>query len=246
MFGFDLPVNGTVLLFTLLASALTGIAVGLLPAWIATRTDVNAALKQGARGATGDRSRHRLRQALIVLELALALVLLSGAGYFVRGMQRLAHADMGWKPDGLVTAVLSLPYNCEVRDRRPVPGLLRQAGRPSCPSCPAPSRPPSRPRFPSPDSGEAASLAIEGRPPAPQGKAPLTYYNSVTPGHFATLGMRVVAGRDFTEADRADSLPVAIINESMARLLWPGQSVIGKRSGIPTRPSPTGSRSSAS
>jgi predicted permease len=232
VFGFNLPINGTVLLFTLLASALTGIAVGLLPAWIASRTDVGAALKQGARGSTGDRSRHRLRQALIVLELALALVLLTGAGYFVRGMQRLARADMGWKPDGLVTAVLSLPFTPKYASDAQCQAFFDKLGT-KLSELPGAQQTAIAATLPVTGFWRSSSLAIEGRPPAPQGKAPLTYNNSVTPGHFAALGMRVVAGRDFTEADRADSRPVAIINESMARIFWPGQSAIGKRVGDP-------------
>ena len=109
--GFDVPINGSVLAFTLIASVATGVAVGTIPAWFASRTDANTALKQGSRGSTGDRSRHRVRKALIICELALSLALLAGAGYFVRGMQRFAHADMGWRPDGLLIATLTLPTN---------------------------------------------------------------------------------------------------------------------------------------
>ncbi len=230
--GLDLPINGTVLLFTLLASALTGVAVGLLPAWLASRTDVSAALKQGARGSTGDRSRHRLRQALIVFELALALVLLSGAGYFVRGMQRLAHADLGWKPDGLVTAILSLPFTPKYTTDAQCQAFFDKLES-KLTELPGAQQTAISATLPITGFWRSSSLAIEGRPPPAHGKEPLTYNNSVTPGHFATVGMRIVAGRDFTAADRADSRPVVIINETMARTFWPGESAIGKRIGDP-------------
>ena len=103
--GLTLPLDLNVLAFTLGAAVLTGALFGTAPAWLAGRVEVNAVLKQRSRGSTAGRASHRLRHGLIVAELVLALVLLGGAGFFVRGMQRLAHADMGWKPDGLVTAV---------------------------------------------------------------------------------------------------------------------------------------------
>jgi predicted permease len=226
--GMAMPVDTRVLAFTVLASMAAGIAAGTIPAWIAARTDVNTALKQGARGSTGDRSRHLFRRALIVAELALALVLLAGAGFFVRGMQRFTKADMGWKPDGLVTANLSLPFNANyVNDAQcqaffdklvagigEVPGLQKATLATFLPIV---------------GFWKSAAIDIQGRPHSVGGKGPVVYVNSVTPGHFDTMGIRLIRGRDFTRADRSGSRRVAVINETMARVLWPGEDPVGRR-----------------
>lgn len=235
--GYAFPIDQRVLFFTLVASILTGLVVGTVPAWIATRTDVGAVLKQGSRGSTGDRSRHRLRQTLIVGELVLALVLLSGAGYFVRGMQRLAHADMGWSPDGLVTASLTLPsndhYTTDEQCQAFFDKLQSRLG-----ALPGATQTTIASTFPITGFWSSSNFLVEGRPPPQTGKEPLAYFDPVTPGYFATLGMHLRAGRDFTNADRMSTTRVGIINEAMARTLWPGQSAIGKRFGSTDRSNP--------
>src|SRR4030095_9252184 len=95
--------------FALLCSALTGLLFGTVPAWLASRADVNQALRENVRGSSAGRSHQRLRSALIVGEVAFALILLSGAGLFLRGLQRFINLDPGWRVDGLVTAQISLP-----------------------------------------------------------------------------------------------------------------------------------------
>jgi len=107
--GLNLAPDAAVLIFALLCSVLTGIVFGTVPAWIASRSDVNNALKESSRGTTSSRSQHRLRHTLIIGEVALALVLLTGAGLFVRGLQRFTHRDPGWRVGGLLTGWLSLP-----------------------------------------------------------------------------------------------------------------------------------------
>jgi putative ABC transport system permease protein len=228
--GIDFPIDRSVLVFTLLASVATGIGVGTVPAWVATRTDVSAALKQGSRGSTGDRSRHRLRQTLIVIELVLALVLLSGAGYFVRGMRRLAHADAGWKPDGLVTATLSLPFNASYATDAQCQAFFDKLGT-QLAGLPGAEQSTIAATLPVTGFWRSSDFAVEGRPQPEKGREPLAYDNSVTPGHFAAVGMHLLAGRDFTDADRSTSRAVAIINETMARTLWPGENALGKRFG---------------
>ncbi len=226
--GFDIPVNTQVLEFTLLASVVTGIAVGTIPAWIASRTDVNSALKQGSRGSTGDRSRHLFRRALIVSELALALLLMTGAGFFVRGMQRIATADMGWKPDGLVTASMSLPNSANYQTDAQCRAFLDKLGA-KLSEVPGAQQSAISAFLPVDGSWRSSGIAIEGRPAAPHGREPQTNYNSVTPGFFTTIGMRLEHGREFTAADRFDSRSVAIINEAMARDLWPGENPVGRQ-----------------
>jgi putative ABC transport system permease protein len=225
--GLDIPINGSVLAFTLAASVLTGVAIGTIPAWFASRTDANTALKQGSRGSTGDRSQHRVRKALIICELALSLVLLAGAGYFVRGMQRFAHADMGWKPDGLLTASLTLPFDANYQTNAQCQAFFDKLSS-KLAELPGARQLTITTRLPIVGFWRSSGIAVQGRPDAPHGKEPLVYDASVTPGNFAALGMRLLRGRDFTSADRADTHPVVIINEAMAKELWPGEDPIGK------------------
>jgi putative ABC transport system permease protein len=202
--------------------------VGIVPAWIASRTDVNEALKQGTRGSTGGRSRRLFRQGLIVAELALALVLLAGAGFFVRGMQRLATADAGWRPDGLVTASLSLPFSPKYATDAECQAFYdKLALRMS--ELPGAQQATLSVSLPIEGFWRSGNIVVEGRAAPQKGKEPLTYYNSVIPGHFSTVGIRLLQGRDFSDADRAGSHAVAIVNESMAKDLWPGESALGKR-----------------
>jgi predicted permease len=226
--GVDLPINTDVLIFTLLASAVTGVVVGTIPAWIASRTDVNAALKQGSRGSTGDASQHLFRQALIVAELALALILLAGAGFFVRGTQRLASADLGWRPDGLTVASMSLPYNVNYQTDAQVQAFFDKLSARMA-ALPGTQQATISAYLPITGFWRTSGIAVEGRAVRAHGMEPLVYYNSETPGNLGNLGMRLTSGRDFTTADRADTVPVAIINESMARDLWPGENPIGRR-----------------
>ena len=236
--GFDIPINMAVLLFTLAASVATGVAVGTIPALIASRTDVNAALKQGSRGSTGDRSRHLLRRGLIVSEMTLALVLLAGAAFFVRGTQRLANADMGWKPDGLTTATLSLPFNANYLSDAQCRAFFDKLSA-KLDALPGVTQASISTYLPVLGFWRNSGIVVEGRPAPARGREPLVDYNSETPGTLANLGMHLVRGRDFNAGDRAGSRPVAIINEAMARALFPGEDSIGRRIADATAKAPT-------
>ena len=226
--GLDMPVNMPVLIFTLVASAAAGVAAGTIPALIASRADVNAALKQGSRGSTSDPSRHLIRKVLIVSELAMALILLSGAAYFVRGMQRLAKADLGWNPDGLVVASMSLPFNAAYSSVAQCQAFFDRLDS-RLAALPGVRQRTIAAYLPIVGFWRTQRIKVQGKAPPPAGKEPIAYPNSVTPGHFDTLGIKLLAGRDFTSADRSDSRRVAIIDESMARTLFPGENPIGKR-----------------
>jgi predicted permease len=226
--GYEFPMDTRVLVFTLIASVMTGLIVGLVPAWIASRADVNSALKQGSRGSEGGGSRHRLRQILVVSELALALMLLAGAGYFVRGMQRFSTMDTGWKPDGLITASMSIPFNANYTTDEQCRAFFDKLSR-KLTELPGAKETAIAATLPITGSWRSGQILIEGRPIPPKGKETLSYYDSVTPGQFSTVGMRLISGRDFLDSDRPNSRQVAIINETMARVLWPGESAIGKR-----------------
>jgi putative ABC transport system permease protein len=217
--------------FALLCSVLTGLIFGTVPAWLASRADVNQALRENVRGSSTGRSHQRLRSALIVGEVAFALILLTGAGLFLRGLQRFANLDPGWRVDGLVTAQISLPrakytnadqrraFHQRLEERlAALPGVERVALSSS------------QPVFGFNSSG---GVLIEGQPEPAPGQYPEVFQEPVSLGYFDTFGIRLLSGRAFTSADAAGRPEVVIINETMARRFWPNESPIGKRIGSP-------------
>jgi predicted permease len=195
---------------------------------MATRSDVNQALKQNARG-TADRSQHRLRNTLIVGQVALALVLLAGSALFVGGLRQFMHRDPGWTMDGLLTGVINLSgesypddekrraFHSRLEERlSDQPGITRVALAQSLPIWPY---------------GSSTNLIVEDQPPPAPGQAPLFYITPVSSGFFDTLGIPFSMGSTFSPDTRADGPRVAVINESAARRFWPTESPIGKRLG---------------
>jgi predicted permease len=235
--GLAVPLDAEAFGFAVLISSVTGIGFGLLPAWLASRTNVSGALKQGARGTTPARAQHRVGHTLVVAETALALVLLASAAFFVGGLKRFAQRDLGWHPEGIFSATFNIGSTPEARSSAERLNAHRAAiverWEERLAHLPGVERVALARRLPTWTYGNTARFAINGRPDAPAGHEPVAFTDSVTPGFFDTLGLRVLAGRGFTAADRADSVPVTIINESMARALWPGQNPIGQRIGSP-------------
>jgi predicted permease len=215
-----------VLGFAVALAVLTGVAFGLLPALLASRTDVNRALKLSAGSSTADRSRHRLRDALIVSEIVLSLVLLVSASFFTRGLTQLTHRDLGWQPDRLITGAVALPwskYGTDESRRQFIQRLeTNLVGLPGVEHAAITQSPPTfggSPQFVSLDAPAA------GAPNSPLS----AMLNNVSSDYFATIGLSLLRGRVFTAADRDGSPPVAVINETMSRQLWPGQDPIGHR-----------------
>jgi predicted permease len=222
--GLSLPLSWPVLAFAFAAATASGIAFGLLPGLLAARTDVNDTLKQGSR-TTGAGSHHRLRQALIVVEVALALVLLSGAGFFLRGLDRFAARDHGWRTDHLLTASLALPESKYGEDPAQVAFYERLETRLS--ALPGVEHVALSRSVPFGGFNFGQRLIVEGRPLPKPGAELVRDVNGVSPDFFATMGMVLREGRTFTAADRIGPTRT-IINEAMARQLWPGESAIGK------------------
>jgi predicted permease len=218
-----------VLTFTLVVSLLTGIAFGLLPAWLAARANVSDALKQGSRGTTASRSQHRVRHALIVAQIALALMLLVGATFFLRGLDRITHRNPGWRTDHLLTAYLSLRGpNVATTAAREAFFLRLQERLAAIPGVERVGIGTSLPTY---GLGNSSGFVVEGQPMPEPGRGHRAAVAAVLPGYFETLGIRFVAGRDFAATDSVDKPHVVVINETMARQLWPGQNPIGKRIG---------------
>ncbi len=237
-FDNDMPLDWRVLAFTFGAALLTAAVFGTVPALLASRADVNEALKQGSRGATSDRSRRWLRQCLVVAELALALTLLAGAGFFVAGIYKVTHQALGWQGDNVVVGFIELDHEHfgEQLDPRSLAfGDRLLAELRALPGAQGAALSIDSPAWELRDDG----YQVEGRPPPQKGQEPMAGSTPASPGFLQVYGIRLVQGRDFNETDRPGSSPVVIVNESMARKCWPGENPIGKRIGTTGGDKPT-------
>ncbi len=223
----DVGIDKTVLLFTVLIALATGVVCGLAPALRAFRTDLQESLKSGGRGSTAGRSEHRTRALLVISEVALALVLLVGAGLMLRTFQHLQAVDPGFDPHH----VLTLEVAAGGRAYPTGPGRIRFFEQ-------LRTRLEALPRVESvslinhlPISGDIWTLGIiiYGRPDPPPAQQPTAAYRVVQPGYFATMKIPMLQGRDFDNHDIRDTTPVAIVNEALAKHHWPGAPAIGQR-----------------
>jgi putative ABC transport system permease protein len=210
--------------FTLLVSVVTGVLFGFAPAWRASRTDLNSLLKEGSRGAG---SRSRLRSALIVGQVAAALILLAGAGLLMRSFYEIEHVDAGFDPEHVMTMRLA-PAQFKYRGHTDsviqlASGILRSVS--ALPGVKSAGISTDVPLLGNP----IYIMRFEGRPPVTPSQAPLANYFAVTPGYFETMGMRVLRGRPITDRDIAGSPPVVVVNQTLVNRYFPGQDPIGKR-----------------
>lgn len=230
-FDMDMPLNLRVIGFTFLVSLVAGALFGTFPAWMATGVDSAAALKSGGRGSTSDRSRHWLRQGLVVIELAMAVTLLAGAGFFVSGIYRLTHRELGWDTTHELVGSVGLGQDDwggdKFRAKREALFDRTLETLRALPGVQAASLSSGSPLW----GSRMESFRVEGVPPPNKGEEPAGGYFSVSPGWFAVYGMHLVQGREFNAQDRPDSAPVVIVSESLAAKFWPGQSALGKRLG---------------
>jgi predicted permease len=229
----DATIDARVLGFTVIVSLLTGIVFGLAPALAASRSSVlSEALKEGGRGSGESIARSRLRSTLVVVEVALALVLLIGAGLLTRSLIRLNDINPGFNPNGVLTASISLPAS-SYRD----PGqriafwrqLFEQLG--STPGVVASGAASSLPLT---QHNTGTGLVIEGRPVPQPSDTPIVWFRMVYAYYFRAMEIPLRAGRLFNDQDQKGP-PVALVNETMARRHWPNEDVIGRRftNGLP-------------
>ena len=216
--------DGRVLLFTFSISILTGLVFGLLPAWHIAREDVNLSLKDGGRSPGN--VRRRLRTGLVVGEIALASLLLVGAGLTLRSFHRLLNTDAGFEIAGRTTALLVLPSRKYADDGKRLAALeeieRRFAAIPGVHGAGATSR------LPLGNENSRMGVGIEGREPTPDTPT-RAHIRAVTPSFFEAMAMRLVSGRQFGAVDDEKSPPVAIVNQTMADRYWPGTSPLGRR-----------------
>jgi predicted permease len=222
----EVRVDAPVLLFTLAVSLLTGALAGAIPAWRLTRANPNDALKQGGR-AESDAGSPILRSALVTIEVALALMLMFGAGLLVRSLGRLRGVDPGFDPRNVLRAQLSIPQQkypaSESQRRFYEQALARVRALPGVKAAGAIST------LPLTDGGSTQPIAVEGRPAASLSEQPEVAVRVMTPGTLAALGIPLRRGRDFTDADTESSPGVVLVTESMAKKFWPGEDAVGKR-----------------
>ena len=225
--GASVQLDYKVFGFALLCSVVTGVLFGTVPAWFASRADVNLALRQNSRGSTAGRSQHRLRHSLVIGEVAFAMILLAAAGLFLRGLQRFINADPGWRVDGLMTAQMSLRGEKYANDKQRIAFLIDLEDRlRTLPGVQHVAIGGSQPVF---GFNSSSSFLVEGRPEPPPDKYPEMFFEPVSGDYFATLGARLQQGRTFNAADTTDHPNVVIINETTAHTFWPNESPIGRR-----------------
>jgi len=222
---FDsLAIDPRVLLYALGATALTAVLAGLLPAWQSSRYEPVEALKGGGRGMSSGARARRLRQALLVAEIALAIVLLAGASLLIRSLLRVQAVDPGLDPGPVLTAAINMPFATEQEYDR-LPGLYRQmlANIEALPGVRAAATISGLPF-----GGGATSMDIQVVGRDHDGNYPAAFWRLASPHYFDVMGIPLLKGRTFYDVEE-DARHVAIISESMADALWPGEDPIGKR-----------------
>jgi putative ABC transport system permease protein len=221
----SIPMDGRVFAFALLVSCLTGVLFGVAPAVSALRTGMNESLKEGGRSAAAG-GRNRLRHVLVASEVALAMVVLSGAGLMIKSMTRLLGVDPGLNPKNVLTLGMSVPQEeiyvgppglprfCQDLDEHvgAIPGVVSVGAVGHLPF----------------EGNAGRSFQIEGQPPAAPGHLPGASYTVACPNYFRTMGIPILKGREFTPRDTASAPGAIVINETMARAFWPKQDPVGR------------------
>ena len=215
-----------VLAFTFAASVLTGILFGLAPALQISRSDVQESIRETGRGASGSLRQTKFRQALIVVEVALSVVLLAGAGLLFRSFMRLQSVETGFKSEQVLTARLTPSgtnfaqpadyvkfYNQVLEKLSTVPGVQDAGFINTLPL----------------DKGPTSGFRVEGRPITTPDKWPSVNYRSVTPNYFRAMGIPVVQGRAYTDRDDANAPAVMVVNQQLVHEVFPDENPIGKR-----------------
>jgi putative ABC transport system permease protein len=222
----EVTVDGRVLSFTLLVSVASGLLFGLLPAINARRVRLTSDLTAGQRESSRGASR-RLNNALVVAQLSLSVVLLIAAGLVLKSFERLTQVDLGFHPEGVTSISLPLPQriandaarintftNTTLSRVRAIPGVQMAALASAVPMG---------------DGADYDGYLIDGRPVPPSGNEDQTYRIAVSPDYFKTVGIPLLYGRDFAVTDDSTSLPVAIVDATLANRYWKGADALGKR-----------------
>jgi predicted permease len=228
----EIALNWKVAGFALLLAVVTGLVCGLAPAFAALHTNVNGTLKEGGRSGTAGGGHARLRSTLVVTEIAIALVLLTASGLLLRSFEKMRSVDLGFRPEHVTTAGYSLPqkqyatqpavntFNDELlRQLRQLPGVT-SVGLTSF--------------LPASGNNNNQTFVVEGYVPPQGASMNLATVAQATGDYFRAMGIPLLRGRYFTDADKAGAQLVMIVNQKLAQHYWPGQDPIGKRVRIGT------------
>jgi putative ABC transport system permease protein len=228
----EISLNWVVVSFALLLAVVTGFVCGLVPAFAALRTNVNETLKEGGRGGSAGGGHARLRSALVVAEIAIALILLTASGLLLRSFEKMRSVDLGFQPDHIATAAYSLPlkqyatqssvdtFNKELLLRlRQAPGVQAVGFTTFLPAS---------------GNNNNQAFVAEGYVPKKGENMSLATVASVMGDYFSAMKIPLLRGRFLTEADTADSQLAVVVNRKLAQKYWPNQSPIGKRLRIGT------------
>jgi predicted permease len=220
-------IDARVLIFTALVAVLTGIGFGLAPALQASHLNLNDTLKEGGRDAGGGRKGNRLRDLLVIGEVAVSFVLLIGAGLLINSFFHLRNLEPGFRADHLLTMKVDLSevkypdrerraafFDEVIRRVRALPGVQSAAVAGNLPLT---------------YNGDSMNISVEGVPDPPPDQRPDVIFRANGAGYFGTIGISIIRGRDFTDQDKADSKNVVVISEKTAQHFWPGQDPIGRR-----------------
>ncbi|PYL06317.1 MAG: hypothetical protein DME34_09280, partial [Verrucomicrobia bacterium] len=223
----EVNLDATVLFLTFVISVATGILFGIAPAVASAKPELTEALKEGGRGTSSGARRNQLRNSLVVSEIALALVLLIGAGLLMKSFVHLQKVNPGFNPKNVVTAELSLPLLKYPRGKPVIDFYAEVLRRVS--ALPGVQTAAFTNVLPLSGSNTDNSFHIEGRNEMQTKVFPDEEIRSITPDYFRVLQTPLLRGRFFTEADNADAPGVVIINQAMAKKYWPGEDAVRKR-----------------
>jgi putative ABC transport system permease protein len=221
----EISVDGRVLAFTCTIALFTGLIAGVVPAWRLTRSDLNETLKQGLGRAGTEHGERRIRHLLVASEVALAMLLLVGAGLLIRSLAQLRAVDPGIDPQNVLTMFSALPrakypeprqqmqfFDQVLQRVRVLPGVVSAGTVDNLPL----------------EGGSTQPVAIEGQPAPALSEQPEVAVRRVSPGYLATVRMRLLSGRDFADADGLNRPATVLVSESMARRFWPSANPIGR------------------
>jgi len=223
----DTGADWRVLAFTLAAAVLTGIGFGLAPALQASRTNLNECLKEGGRSATDSSGRQLVRSSLIVVEVALSLVLLAGAGLLIKSFMRLRSTDVGFEPERVLSASISLPTTKYPEDEQIVNFYRQLLDRAS--QIPGVDSAGAIMPLPLSENSISTSFSVEAQPDPGPGARPIAHARIITPDYLRSMGIPMISGRPFSERDSADAPKVILINRSFADKYFASEDPVGKR-----------------
>jgi putative ABC transport system permease protein len=232
----QIQLDPVVVVFTGLVAVMTGLLFGLAPALQAARTDLSTALREGGRSRTASVGGRRAQRALVVAQVALVLLVLTGAGLMTRSLGALLAVNPGFQPEGRVALTVSLTPEYDSWEKA---GAYREAALERLRALPGVTSAGAVLDLPLHSSNNLWDFLIEGRP-TEAGRRTITGANVASPGYFQTMGIPLLEGRTFQESDRPGAPVVAVVSAAMARQFWPGEDALGKRIALPGSSGPNG------